>query len=480
MDNIITVTFGAMKSVKACPAWLVDHGMILRFAGLDLPAAYEVHFSNSKTTPAKTAIGNADGVVIPDEYFHNAERIYAWLYLHTGEDDGWTAYEVEIPLRQRPEVSDVPPTPQQESAIEQAITALNAAVDQTGEDVVTTAAAVQAAEAAQEAAETAQSAAETAKTQAQTAQGKAAQAKAGAEYAAENAYLYAANAATAQAAAETAQGGAVSAKTSAETAASNASGYATAAQQSATAAANSATSASGSATAAGNSATAASGSATSASGSATAANEAKVAAQAAQAAAEAAAASIHDLTAGDVAYDDAETYPADTVGAEISGVKSALNSAYSATNPPPYPVSSVNGKTGTVSLDADDVNAVEAPSVAGTEGQVLTLDSNLVPVWEDPTGGSGGGMVEVTVSGTDPVITAATNTRYVCGECATLSFTPSATGICNVHFVSGTTATILTLPNTVKMPGWWSGTEASKTYEICIVDGVWAVVTAWA
>ena len=93
------------------------------------------------------------------------------------------------------------------------------------------------------------------------------------------------------------------------------------------------------------------------------------------------------------------------------------------------------------------------------------------------------GMVDVptvTVSGASPVISAAANTRYVCGEVSTISFTPSATGICDVVFTSGTTPTVLTLPNTVKMPEWWTGVEANKTYEINIQDGVYGAVIAWA
>lgn len=87
----------------------------------------------------------------------------------------------------------------------------------------------------------------------------------------------------------------------------------------------------------------------------------------------------------------------------------------------------------------------------------------------------------ISVSGATPSITAEPDTRYVCTAAyvETLSFTPSATGICSVRFVSGTTATVLTLPNTVKMPDWWTGVEASRTYEISIADGVYGAVGVW-
>lgn len=85
----------------------------------------------------------------------------------------------------------------------------------------------------------------------------------------------------------------------------------------------------------------------------------------------------------------------------------------------------------------------------------------------------------VTVTGSTPTITAAEWTRYICGTVSTLDFTPSEYGLCAVRFTSGPTATVLTLPETVKMPPWWTEPEANKTYEINIEDGVYGVVTAW-
>ena len=84
----------------------------------------------------------------------------------------------------------------------------------------------------------------------------------------------------------------------------------------------------------------------------------------------------------------------------------------------------------------------------------------------------------VQVSGTDPTITAKSGIRYVCGEVLSLNFTPSANGICDVMFTSGSTPTVLTLPNTVKMPEWFI-IEANTTYEINIADGIYGAVTSW-
>lgn len=90
------------------------------------------------------------------------------------------------------------------------------------------------------------------------------------------------------------------------------------------------------------------------------------------------------------------------------------------------------------------------------------------------------GVFEVTVSGSTPVITGANNTRYMCGEVSTISITPPVSGTAEVIFTSGSTAAVLTLPNTVKMPDWWTGVEANRIYDIIITDGVYGAVMSWA
>lgn len=52
---------------------------------------------------------------------------------------------------------------------------------------------------------------------------------------------------------------------------------------------------------------------------------------------------------------------------------------YSASNPPPYPVTSVNGETGEVSLTASDVNAIPAPASASSDNVLAYNGSAWVP-----------------------------------------------------------------------------------------------------
>lgn len=86
------------------------------------------------------------------------------------------------------------------------------------------------------------------------------------------------------------------------------------------------------------------------------------------------------------------------------------------------------------------------------------------------------------VSGSTPSITGMPNVRYICGTCSLLTITPPASGSIVVRFTSGSTPTVLTVPNTVKFPVWFDYTslEADTTYEIIITDGVYGGVMSWA
>ena len=92
-----------------------------------------------------------------------------------------------------------------------------------------------------------------------------------------------------------------------------------------------------------------------------------------------------------------------------------------------------------------------------------------------------------TVSGGTPSITGAANKRYICGECSTLSITAPASGIIDVVFESGSTATVLTVTSAktgVSAVKWANGfdptsLDANTVYEINIMDGEYGVVGKW-
>jgi hypothetical protein len=127
--NVIVAAFGGSKVVRTRTLYQWDYGQVLRFEGIDLPNAYTVHFSNVGVGgEAKTMVGNADGVTIPDEYLTTGQTVYAWVYLHAGDSDGETVYSVIIPVVARPQPTEDEPTPVQQGVIDQAIAALNAGV----------------------------------------------------------------------------------------------------------------------------------------------------------------------------------------------------------------------------------------------------------------------------------------------------------------------------------------------------------------
>lgn len=104
-------------------------------------------------------------------------------------------------------------------------------------------------------------------------------------------------------------------------------------------------------------------------------------------------------------------------------------------------VTSVNGQTGAVVLDADDVGAAQAET---TE----------------------------TVSGATPTITPVANALYNCGELASLTISnPPATGKYSIIFFSGATPT-----TTVGIENFVA--EANKRYKITVEDN-YATYDSW-
>lgn len=136
------------------------------------------------------------------------------------------------------------------------------------------------------------------------------------------------------------------------------------------------------------------------------------------------------------------------------------------------------GPQGPAGQDGTNGQNGEGVPTGGAAGQVLKKSSgaDYDTEWADLP------AAPVPVSGTAPTITAAPGTRYVCGELASLQFTPSATGICDVVFTSGAAPTVLTVPGTIKWPDWFNpmSLEANATYELNVMDGVLGAVGIWS
>lgn len=126
--NQVTAYFSPCGGSKTTPLYQWDYGQELVFDGFDLPSTFEVHFANEFGGDSVTQIASINIVAIPDILLTSGANVYAWLFLHTGADDGETVYYIEIPVMERAEPSDEQPTPVEQSIITQAIAELNLAV----------------------------------------------------------------------------------------------------------------------------------------------------------------------------------------------------------------------------------------------------------------------------------------------------------------------------------------------------------------
>lgn len=129
--NTTTAVFTAnqTRATAQTALWQYDYGQLLIVAGLELPHSFQVHFCNEGDSTTTEVLGE-DGVVeIPDAYLQTGKNINAFIYLHTGEDDGETECQITILVCARPQPTDVTPTPQEQSVIDQLITQLNEAVE---------------------------------------------------------------------------------------------------------------------------------------------------------------------------------------------------------------------------------------------------------------------------------------------------------------------------------------------------------------
>lgn len=99
--------------------------------------------------------------------------------------------------------------------------------------------------------------------------------------------------------------------------------------------------------------------------------------------------------------------------------------------------------------------------------------ANHVYEWSD--------ALEHDIEGPNPVIAALNGHKYFCSTISTLTFTPSAHGLCSVRFKSGTSATILSVPSEIKWPSWFDPDhlETNTTYELIVSDNEFGVVGAW-
>lgn len=133
--NVITADFKGEWSCLTEPLWQWDYGQVLEITGIDaLPSSFAAHFANRWEGASQTVIGTDACVTIPDALLATGWPVYVWIVLTSDGTDGGTKYKITIPVNRRAAPSDYP-TPAQQSAITQAINALNTAAANVAEEI---------------------------------------------------------------------------------------------------------------------------------------------------------------------------------------------------------------------------------------------------------------------------------------------------------------------------------------------------------
>lgn len=117
-------------------------------------------------------------------------------------------------------------------------------------------------------------------------------------------------------------------------------------------------------------------------------------------------------------------------------------------------VTSVNGKTGAVVLNASDIeynNTTVETALDGKQDKINYINVSQSALTLNP---------------------ATDNTMYLCGTLTELIITAPTTGIFAVRFTSGTTPTVITLNNIIMPDDWPAALDASAVYEINVLDGL--------
>lgn len=467
--KIIHAPVGGGRYTVTAPIVKEDYGLYLLIEGLELPSTYEVDFSNSEHNGTSvTMIGNADGVLIPSQFISTGKDVFAFLY-HVGSDYGRTVYKFRIPNKLRPDRTDETPTPEEQSVIDQTISALNTAVD-------------------------------TAEEAAREASRKAAQIE---ELSANAETLAPGSQATA-----TYQNGVLTigvprgdkgdkgdtgaSGPKGEQGVQGIQGIQGPKGEKGDTGETGATGPKGDKGDKGDTGEQGIQGPKGDKGDTPTITASKTGKTTSIYVDGSEVAQIEDGTDGKNGKDgvDGDDGYSPTASVTKSGKVATItitdkNGTTSAQVEdgtdgtdgisPTVSITPITGGYRITITDADGEHSADVMDGTGNVDDVQINGSSIVVdgVADIPM------PQTITVSGTTPTINAKSGIRYVCGEVATLDFTPSASGICDVVFTSGSTPTVVTLPSTVKFPDGAFTAEADTTYEINILDGIYGAVMAW-
>lgn len=122
--RVIDVMPKAGRVFRSKPVYQWDTGQMIRVLNIALPNTYKVEFSNSTRADALTTIQTTNQFPIPASFMQSGSLIYVWI-VTVDENSRTTEYEINVPVTPRSKPSDMTPTPEEQSAIDQLIVSVS-------------------------------------------------------------------------------------------------------------------------------------------------------------------------------------------------------------------------------------------------------------------------------------------------------------------------------------------------------------------
>ena len=128
-SNVIIAALGGGRTTVTAKRHMTDYGQVLKITGVNLPEVYRVDFANNEYKGDYVRmIGNADGVLVPKQFFESGLDIWAFLVSVT-ETAERTVAKIRIVNDKRPDNNVEPePEPEEQDAIDGAVVAYQKAI----------------------------------------------------------------------------------------------------------------------------------------------------------------------------------------------------------------------------------------------------------------------------------------------------------------------------------------------------------------
>lgn len=132
MKNVVQVVVGSRDVIRAPALWRYDREQYIEISGLDLPASYMAEMSNAPTGDAEQYLQTSATIHVPSKFLTSTDPVYIWLTF-VDEEGRTTRREIICPVTNRGEPIDAVPTPEEQTAIEEAVAQLTAKLEEVEE-----------------------------------------------------------------------------------------------------------------------------------------------------------------------------------------------------------------------------------------------------------------------------------------------------------------------------------------------------------